>query len=460
MRRERVIVIGGGVGGYPAALRAARLGAEVTLVEKEKIGGVCLNKGCIPTKVFLHSASIYREIKRASLFGLNTGNLEIDFNKLLARKKAVVDRLTGGVASLLKNKNVKVIKGTASFTDSKSIKILETGEVLTGDKFILATGSVPAKLSIDGSETIPLLTSDDLLNIESLPNSLAIIGGGYIGVEVGQFFSRMGVKVSIVEMLNRIIPTEDEEVSRALEGFLSKEGIAIFTQAEVEKIKKEGKNKTVIFSIQEGKKEIVTSEVAQTVGRRPHYLGMNIEKIGLKTEMGRITVNDRMQTNIPHIYAVGDVIGGIMLAHVAMAEGECAARNALGYPSTISYLAVPRCIYTSPEVACVGLTEKEAIKEKGEVQVSRFPFHAVGKAALTEDTEGMIKIVAGKKYGEILGVHVIGAHATELIAEAVLAMEMEMTVEELARIIHPHPTLSEGMGEAAMLLSGGAWNLP
>ena len=460
MSRQRVIVVGGGVGGYPAAIRAARLGADVTLVEREKIGGVCLNKGCIPTKVFLHSASIYREIKRASLFGLNTEKLEIDFNRLLARKKTIVDRLTGGVTSLLKNKNVKVLKGTASFTDSKSMKILETGEVLTGDKFILATGSIPAKLSIDGSENVPLMTSDDLLNIESLPNSLLIIGGGYIGVELGQFYSRMGVKVSIVEMLNRIIPTEDEEISRALEGFLSKEGISIFTQAKVEKIKKDGENKRVIFSIPEGKKEMITSEVAQTVGRKPHYLGMNIEKIGLKTDMGRITVNDRMETNIPHIYAVGDVTGGIMLAHVAMAEGECAARNALGYSSSVSYLAVPRCIYTSPEVACVGLTEREAIKEKGEVQVGRFPFHAVGKAALTEETEGMIKIVAGKKYGEILGVHIIGPHATELISEATLAIEMEVTVEEMAHTIHPHPTLSEGLGEAAMLLSGGALHLP
>jgi dihydrolipoamide dehydrogenase len=286
------------------------------------------------------------------------------------------------------------------------------------------------------------------------------VGGGYIGVELGQFYSRMGVKVSIVEMLDRIIPTEDEEISRALEGFLSKEGMSIFTQAKVEKIERDGKNKKVIFSTPEGKKEIVTSEVAQTVGRRPHFLGMNIEKIGLKTERGRIPVNDRMETNLPHIYAVGDVTGGILLAHVAMAEGECAARNALGYPSSISYLAVPRCIYTSPEVACVGLTEKQAMKEKGEVQVGRFPFHAVGKAALIEETEGMIKIVAGKKYGEILGVHMIGPHATELIAEAVLAMEMEVTVEELAHIIHPHPTLSEGMGEAAMLLSGGALHLP
>ncbi len=460
MGRDRVIVVGGGVGGYPAALRAARLGADVTLIEGDKIGGVCLNKGCIPTKVFLHSASLYEEVKRASLFGVSTENLKIDYNGVLARKNTIVNRLTAGVTNLLKNKKVKVLKGTGAFTGSNSMKVLETGEVVAGDKFILATGSIPAQLAIHGSENVPLLTSDDLLNLQSLPSSLLIIGGGYIGVELGQFYSRMGVKVTIVEKLNRIVPTEDEEISGALERSLSKEGITILTQTVVEKIEKVRNNKKIILSTPGGKKEIVTSEVAQSVGRRPHYAGMNIEKIGLKTEMGRIAVNDRMETNIPHIYAVGDVIGGIMLAHVAMAEGECAARNALGNPASLHYRAVPRCIYTSPEVACVGWTEKDAIKERGAVQVSRFPFHAIGKASLVEQAEGMIKIVADKKYGEVLGVHIIGPHATELIAEAVLAMELEVTVEELAHTIHPHPTLSEGIGEAAMLLSGGALHLP
>ena len=215
MGMERVIVIGGGVGGYAAALRAARLGAEVTLVEKEKIGGVCLNKGCIPTKILLHTTSLYMEVKRAGIFGLSAGKLEIDFSRVLARKKTIVDRLTGGVASLLKSRKVRVLNGTAVFADAKSMKILETGEVLTGDKFILATGSVPARLSVDGSEKVHLLTSDDLLNLETLPESLLIIGGGYIGVELGQFYCRMGVKVSIVEMLDRIIPTEDEEISKS-----------------------------------------------------------------------------------------------------------------------------------------------------------------------------------------------------------------------------------------------------
>jgi len=460
MGSEQVIVVGGGVGGYAAALRAARLGADVTLVEKEKIGGVCLNKGCIPTKVLLHSASLYREVKRASLFGIAAEKLEVDFSKVLARKNKIVDRLTKGVASLLKSRKVRVLNGTAVFVDAGSIRILETGEVVGGDKFILATGSVPARLSIEGSENVPLLTSDDLLNMERLPAGLLIIGGGYIGVELGQFFGRMGVKVTIVEMLDRIVPTEDEEISRALEMFLTKEGITVLTGATVEKVLMEGNDKKVIVSTRDGKKEITAAEVAQTVGRRPCFQEMDVDRIGLKTDRGRIAVNERMQTNIPHIYAVGDVTGGIMLAHVALAEAECAARNALGHHASISYRAVPRCIYTSPEVGCVGLTESEAAEQRGAVQVSRFPLHAVSKALLMEEAEGMIKIVASREHGEILGVHIIGAHATELIAEAVLAIELEATVEELARAIHPHPTLSEGMGEAAMVLSGGALHLP
>jgi dihydrolipoamide dehydrogenase len=460
MKRERVVVVGGGVGGYPAALRAASLGASVTLIEKERIGGVCLNKGCIPTKVFLQSAWLYEETKRSSLFGVTTGKVGINFSKVLARKNRIVDRLTAGVTSLLKHKKVSVLKGTAAFRDAHSLEIIDTGEVVTGDKFILATGSTPALVKIAGSTNVRILTSDDLLRMDSLPSSLLIIGGGYIGVELGQFYSRMGVTVSIVEMLNRIIPTEDEEISRALQAALENEGINIFTQSTVESIEKAGNNKKVTLATPDGKREIVASEVAQSVGRIPYYAGMNVEKVGVRIEQGRIVVNDKMETNIPHVYAVGDVTGGIMLAHVAMAEAGCAARNALGYQVSLPYHAVPRCVYTSPEVAGVGLTEENAREERGAVKVSRFPFHAIGRALVEEEPEGMIKIVADKKHGEVLGVHIIGPHATELIAEAVLAIEMEVTVEELAHTMHPHPTLSEGMGEAAMMLCGGALHLP
>jgi len=460
MKRISVTVVGGGVGGYSAALRAARLGADVTLIEKENLGGVCLNKGCIPSKVLLHSASIYHEVKRASLFGLSTEKLKIDLSAVLVRKKAVVERLRAGVASLLRNGNIKVVRGTAAFSDANTMTILETGEVLSADKFILATGSVPVRLSIEGSDEVGLLTSDDLLSPESLPASLLIIGGGYIGVELGQFYSRLGVNVTIVEMQDRIISTEDEEISRALEASLSKEGMSIFTSSAAEKIGKDGENKNVTISCPDGKKKILAAQVAQTVGRKPDYLDLNIDKACLKAEMGRIRVDETMRTNVPHIYAVGDVTGGIMLAHVAMAEGECAARNAMGHSSVVSYRAVPRCVYTSPEIACVGLSERSAIEQTGDVEVSRFPLHASSRASITEETGGMVKIVASKKHGEVLGVHIIGPHATELIAEAAFAMEMEATVEELANTIHPHPTLSEALREAAMVLSGGATHLP
>lgn len=460
MGKENLIVIGGGVGGYAAALRSARLGAEVTLIEKGKIGGVCLNKGCIPTKVFLHSASILKEIERSSIFGLTVEKPNFDFGKIQARKHMIVERLTSGVKSLLRNRKVRIVNGTAAFEDSKSVKILETGEVLQADKFIVATGSSPAKLHVEGSEKVHILTSDDLLGLETIPASLLIIGGGYIGVELGQFYRRMGTEVTILEKLERIVPTEDDEISRALHGELSKEGIKIMTQASVHKIEPLENGKRVSFSTPDGNKEITVAEVAQTVGRRPNYQELNIEKIGLETERGKIKVDERMQTSLPHIFAAGDVTGGIMLAHVAMAEAECAARNALGLSGKISYRAVPRCIYTSPEVGCVGLSEKQAVEQYGQVQVSRFPLHAVGKALLMEEAQGMIKIVADKKYGEILGVHIVGPHATELISEAVFAMEMEATVDELAHTIHPHPTVSEGVGEAAMVLSGGALHLP
>ncbi len=460
MKRISLIVVGGGVGGYSAALRAARLGADVTLIEKDRIGGVCLNKGCIPSKVLLHSASIYKEMKRASLFGLTTENLKIDFSAVQARKRAVVERLTDGVASLLRNRNIRVVNGTAAFSNANTIRILETGEVLCADRFILATGSIPVRLSIAGAEKVRLLTSDDLLSLESLPSSLLIIGGGYIGVELGQFYGRMGVKVTVVEVQDRIIPTEDEEISRALEAFLSREGMTIYTSSAAGKIANEGENNRVTVSCPAGQKEILVSEVAQTVGRKPNYLEMDIEKAGITAERGRIRVDETKRTNIPHIYAIGDVTGGIMLAHVAMAEAECAARNALGCPSSISCKAVPRCVYTSPEVACVGLSEQSALGQAADVEVSRFPLHAAGRASITDETEGMVKIVADKKHGEILGVHIIGPHATELIAEAVFAMEMEATVEELANTIHPHPTLSEALKEAAMMLRGGATYLP
>ena len=455
----KIIVIGGGVAGYPAALRAARLGAQVVLIERDKLGGVCLNWGCVPTKTLLQSAEVYSNVKKASSFGVKAENISIDFPAMMRRKEGVVGQLTTGVEKLLKDKKVEIIRGTATFSDQRTIKIMETGQIIQGDTVIIATGSVPIRPDIGDIDGPQVITSNDILSAKSLPKSVLIIGGGYIGVELGQLLSRLGVRVIIVEILSRILPTEDEDVGEALKKRLEDEGITIYISSTVEKVEPGKEMATVTYSTPEEKKTVRVEKVILTVGRRPYIEGLGLEKIGMRVDNHRIIVNNRMETNVPGIYAVGDVIGGVMLAHMAMVEGECAARNAMGTLSEIDYGVVPRCIYTFPEIGAVGMTEKEA-RERHTVKVSRFPLHANSKANILGETHGMVKIIAEEEDGEILGVHIVGPHATELIGEAVFAMEMETTVEEMAHAIHPHPTLSEALGEAAQVLSGGAIHLP
>jgi dihydrolipoamide dehydrogenase len=455
----KIIVIGGGVAGYPAALRAARLGAQVVLIERDKLGGVCLNWGCVPTKTLLQSAEVYSNVKKASSFGVKVKNISIDFPAVMRRKEGVVRQLTTGVEKLLKDKKVEIIRGTATFFEQKTIKIMETGQIIQGNKVIIATGSVPLRPDIGGIDGPHVITSNDILSAKSLPKSVLIIGGGYIGVELGQLLSRLGVRVTIVEILSRILPTEDEDVGDALKKRLQDDGIDIYTSSTVEKVEPSKEMATVTYSTPEEKKTVRVEEVILTVGRRPCAEGLGLEKIGIRVDNDRIIVNNHMETNIPGIYAIGDVIGGIMLAHMAMVEGECAARNAMGINSEIDYGVVPRCIYTFPEIGAVGMTEREA-RERRNVKVSRFPLHANSKANILGETHGMVKIIAEEEDGEILGVHIVGPNATDLISEAVFAMEMEATVEELANAIHPHPTLSEALGEAAQVLTGGAIHLP
>ncbi len=452
-------MIGGGVGGYPAALRAARLGGRVVLVERDRLGGTCLNWGCVPTKALLQSAEIYSKVKKASSFGVRVGNTSIDFPAMMRRKEEIVRQLTVGIEKLLKAKRIEIIQGTAAFSDQKTIRILETSKAIQGERIIIATGSIPTKPDIRGIDGPHIMTTDDLLSMESLPKSVLIIGGGYIGVELGQLLNRLDVRVTIVEILSRILPTEDEDVGEALEGRLKEEGIEIYTNSTVEKVENGKKRATVTCSIPEGGKTIRVEKVLLASGRRPYAEGLGLQKLGVGINRDRIIVNKRMETNIPGIYAVGDVVGEKMLAHVAMAQGDCAARNAMGIDCVIDYTAVPRCIYTFPEIGAVGMTEKEA-RERYKVKVSRFPLYANSKAQILDETFGMVKVVAEEEEGDILGVHIVGPHATDLIAEAVFAMEMEATVEELAHAIHPHPTLSEALGEAAQVLSGGAIHLP
>jgi len=455
-----IVVIGGGPGGYPAAIRAAQLGAQVTLIEKSELGGTCLNRGCIPTKALLQAAKTYENAKEAKNFGINCQGVTLDFPKVMERKDKVVKQLVGGLSGIIKSHAIKVVKGTGSLTGAKAVKVLETGEEIKGDKFIIATGSVPAKVPIQGIDQPGVITSDEALFLEKLPKNILIIGGGVIGLEFAQFLHKMEVKVTVVEMLSQILPLEDTEIALGLDALLKKEGIEIFTDSTVKKITAKGNEKVVSFDTKQGAQERTVEMVLVAVGRAPNTKDLNAEKIGVKMEKGRIMVNEKMETSVPNVYAVGDVICGYMLAHVATAEGECAAQNAMGKPTKVDYRSVPRCVYSVPEVASVGLNEKEAKEKYGQIKVGRFPFVGVGKALVINETAGLVKIVADSRYGEILGVMILGPHATDLIAELGLAIQMEATIEEVAHTIHAHPTISESVMEAALDVDGFAIHMP
>lgn len=458
-RKTRITIIGGGVGGYPAAIKAARMGADVTLIEKDLLGGVCLNRGCVPTKALLHSGEVINTVKESKVFGIKCDNYRVDFPAIMKRKNSIVEQLRNGVEKLLAARKIKIVKGTAELIDRSTVQIMETGERITSDKIIIASGSRSAKLGTEGADGPQVWDSDRFLEMKTLPKSVAIIGGGVVGVEFAQILRRLGATVTILELMETLVPGADKEIASALEQSLVEEGIKVFTGALVKKIQRSKSKSTITFALKDQPKRCVAEKVILSVGRRPELSNLNVEKIGLAHENGALLVNACMETNIRGIYAVGDVVGGNMLAHVAMAEGECAAGNAMGQTNEMSYRAIPLCIYTSPEVASVGLSE-EAARKKFDIQVGRFSFHGCAKASILNKTYGMVKIIAKRGSGEILGVHLIGPHATDMIAEAVLAMSKGMTVDDLANAIHPHPTLSEAVMEAALSLCGGAIHMP
>lgn len=460
MGRKRVVVIGGGVGGYAAAIRAARMGARVILVEKDKLGGTCLNRGCVPAKILLHSAKLFHIVSRLGEFGIKVdGNAEILLEKVQERKNSIVSRLRNGLEKLLISNEIQRIEGIAAFVNDKQIKILHSGEIIEADIFIIATGSVSSLPPIPGVEGEDILDSDRALELDVLPKSLCIIGGGVIGVEFAQLFGRFGVKVTMLELMDQLIPHEDDDVARGLENALVQEGIEIRTGVKVEEVKDGKRGKEVVYVDGGARKSQYFERVMVATGRRPYFEGLGLEKIGIETNANGIRVNEYLQTSIPWIYAVGDCTGGLMLAHLAMAEGERAAENALGKEEKMDYRAVPRCVYTSPEIGCVGLTEKQASKREG-IEVGRFPMSVNSKALILGENYGFVKIVADQKYGEILGVMILGPHATEIISEGVVAMRAEVPADELARSIHPHPTVSETVMEAAMEIEGLGVHLP
>jgi dihydrolipoamide dehydrogenase len=455
----KITVVGGGVGGYPAAIKAARAGAAVTLIERDLLGGTCLNRGCIPTKALLQAAEVVHTIREAPLFGIRCDDYSVDFPAVAKRKDAVVRQLREGVGTLLKRRRIKVVPGTAFFADSSTLQIQETGEKIKFDHIIITSGSLPGRISFEGSDGPGVLDSDQVLALTKLPQSLVIIGGGVVGVEFAQIFNRLGAKVTLLEIMENLIPGADREIALALEKSLSEAGIKIVTRATVKKIKGQKDQNRVSFVHADKTKSLSAEKVVLAVGRKPDTAALELDRIGLAHKNGALIVNERMQTNIPHIYAAGDVVGGLMLAHKAMAEGEFAVAGIMGGKTNVKPKEIPSCIYTSPEVASVGMTEEQAAQSH-DIETARFPFAACGKALLMNRTFGMVKIVADKKFGQVLGVHIIGPHATDMIAEAVLGMSLEMTVDELAHAVHPHPTLSEAVMEAGQIFCGGATHLP
>ena len=455
----KITIIGGGVGGYPAAIKAARAGADVTLVEKDLLGGTCLNRGCIPTKSLLHAGEVVQIMQESKTFGVNCKGYTIDFRAMMARKQAVVNQLRNGVQGLLKKKKVKIVTGSAQLLEPGKVKIAETGELIKSDKVLIATGSKPKHLDFKGSAGLELLNSDQALEIKELPKSVVIVGGGVIGLEFAQIFNNLGVKVTILEVLEEIAAGIDTDIAAALGKVMSGRGVDIVTGASIQRLSKKKDLITVHYDAAGKMQTAVGEKIIMAVGRAPVTDGLGAEKIGLAMEKGALVVSDQMETNLPGVYAAGDVTGKIMLAHAATAQSECAVENMLGGKKQINYNTIAGCIYTSPEVGCVGLTEAAA-RERYDVEVGRFPLVACGKALVINETEGFVKIVADKKYGEVLGVHIIGPRATDLIEEAVLGVSMEMTVEDLALAVHPHPTLSESLMEAAMSIHGGAIHMP
>jgi dihydrolipoamide dehydrogenase len=455
---KNLIIIGGGPAGYVGAIRAAQLGAKVTLVEKEEVGGTCLNVGCIPTKVLTSAAHTFTTLKNAERWGLKVHGMELDFLSLMRRKQMVVTRLVTGVKTLLKARGVNLIRGTASFLDENKIEVkLDNGaiEKLEADKFLIATGSVPLKLPIPGIESQGVIDSTGALSLTSVPKSMLIVGGGAIGCEFAYIYSSFGTKITIVELLSQILPGEDEEISAGLRASLERAGIKIYTSSKVSQIAsgKEGK-KFVTISTPQEEMNVEVEKVLLSVGRRANTKDMGLEKLGIKMDRGTILVDDHLRTNLPHIFAAGDCIGNWLLAHVASMEAEIAVENALGEDKKMDYTAVPSCIFTHPEIGSVGLNERQA-KEKGfEVKTGKFPMVACSRAQAENETDGFVKVVVEKTSGKILGAQILGHRATDLIAELTLAIKMGAKTQDIIDTIHAHPTLSEPIREAVLKAEG------
>ena len=437
-----VVIIGGGPGGYVAALRGAQLGLNVTLIEDDKVGGVCLNRGCIPTKALLSASEKLVDIKSSSDFGIEVGDYKIDINKIFNRKDQVVNQLVKGVEYLLSTRGVKLVKGKARLVSQRDVQI-STGEIISGDVIIIATGSLPitsiGNLKIDNDRVI---SSDYALSTPHIPREIVIIGAGAIGVEFATFYKDMGADVSIVEMMSRVVPNEDEEISKTLEKVLKRKGIKLYLNNTVKEITEDG-------VILESGELLRAEKVLVAVGRKPNTDGLGLENAGIKTNnRGYIEVDEYLKTNVPNIYAIGDVTGIALFAHLASHQGIIAIENILGKKKSIDYNAVPRATFCEPQIGSVGLTEGQARANGINPVIGRFPFRALGYALAIGKWEGMVKLIADESK-ELIGAHIIGPYASNLLGEVTLAVKEKMRLEDIAETIHAHPTLPEAIMEAS-----------
>jgi dihydrolipoamide dehydrogenase len=448
-----LVVIGGGPGGYVAALRAAQLGAKTAVVERDRVGGTCLVRGCIPTKALLQSAEVYTLAKAGGQFGVISDKIGVDWTAALERKTGVVDKLVKGVEGLLKAGGVTLVRGTASLAGKGAVDV--SGERIQAKDIVIATGSAVARIALKGAELT--IDSDQILELKEIPGRLAVIGGGVVGMEFAAMFAALGTKVTVLEMLPQVLPMVDADLVAVYTKHLAGLGGDVHTNAKVEQVAKRNGGLQVRFSSGGEGGSVDADQVLLAVGRVPYTQGLEAEKAGVKLERGRVVVDEHLHTSADGIWAIGDVIGGIMLAHVASYEGVCAVENIVGHGNRVpDYHAAPNCIYTDPEIAHVGLGEKEA-KEKGiEVKVGRFPFTASARALTLGQSEGFVKVLADASSGRLLGAHIIGPRATDLIAEATLAVQNGLTLEQIDLTIHAHPTLPESLIEAALAAQGRA----
>jgi dihydrolipoamide dehydrogenase len=459
-----VTVIGAGPGGYTAAIRAAQLGLKTAIVERDKdLGGTCLLRGCIPTKEYLHSAGLADKLKHAAEFGLEIADWKVNFVSVWQRKNKIVSQLSKGVEFLMKKNRITVFKGQGKLAGKGKVTVQGAdggSQTIETKNVIIATGSAPRLLPGMSVQAPRVVTSDELLELQRIPKSMVVLGAGAVGVEFASVFNHFGSEVTVMELLPRIVPIEDEEVSKELTRVFRKRKISVMADTRFQSVKVNTDNVEITYTDKNDKEGKITCEtLLVAVGRRPVTDGLGVENTRIEMDRGYIKVDDLMRTAEPNVYAIGDVIPTPWLAHVAAKEGCVAAEHIAGKnPRPLNYLHVPNCTYCEPEIGSVGHTEARA-KEKGyEIKVGKFPFSALGKAKILGETDGFVKVIADAKYDEVLGVHIIGPHATDLLAEACVAMGLEATAEELGRIMHAHPTLSESVMEAAEAVHGMAIN--